>query len=278
MNIILRTENPNDHYAVEELTREAFWKTYWGSQPKICDEHLLTHRLRTCASFVPELSVVAEIGDSHETDSNPKASGKLAGHIIYSKSKIIDGSCNQHEMLTFGPLAVHPAYQGKGIGKALTLHTFDIARQMGYRAVIIFGHADYYPRVGFKRGADFGITTPDGNTFDPFMVRPLFEGALDGIHGRFYIDPVYESLTQEDALKFDKKFPPKEVHQPILIEVLLNRLQPVARAAIKSLDFESLTEIQTKSQREISAIAGIDAPAIETIRNIMKENGLRWGC
>jgi predicted N-acetyltransferase YhbS len=28
--------------------------------------------------------------------------------------------------------------------------TLDLARELGYRAVLIFGHEDYYPRLGFK--------------------------------------------------------------------------------------------------------------------------------
>jgi len=79
-NITLRLETPDDYYAVELLTHEAFWGTSMGDDDKrqICDEHLLVHRLRECEAFVPELNYVAEL------------EGKLAGHIIYSKSKIVD--------------------------------------------------------------------------------------------------------------------------------------------------------------------------------------------
>ena len=266
MNITLRLETPADYHAVEELTREAFWKMFWGSgETKICDEHLLVHKLRGIPAFVPELDYVAEIG------------GKLVGHIIYTKSEIVDDNGQEHETLTFGPLSVLPEYQSMGIGKALMLHTFDIARQLGYRAVIIFGYPDYYPRVGFRRCAEFGITTSDGKTFDPFMVYPLYDGALDGISGRYYIDPVYDSLTQEEALEFDKKFPPKELHIPFPIDILLDRLEPDAKKAIEGLNCNSLTVIKTKSEREIRSLSGIDERAIEIIRKVMHEHGLIWG-
>ncbi|MCL2362003.1 MAG: N-acetyltransferase [Defluviitaleaceae bacterium] len=263
--MILRLERPEDHYAVESLTRAAFWKSNWSSEPRICDEHLLVHRLRKCPSYVPELNYVAEID------------GKIVGHIIYTKSKIVDTSGKEYEMLTFGPLSAMPEYQGNGIGKALMLHTFEVARDLGYRAVIIFGHPDYYPRVGFRRAAAFGITTPDSKTFDPFMVLPLYNGALDGITGRYYIDPVYETLTEKDTLAFDKKFPPKELHKPILMDMLLGHLEPAAQQAIQSLKLETLAQMQTKSQRDISSLDGVNENAIEIIRTIMVENGLRWG-
>ena len=60
MQIKIRTETPDDHNAVNELTREAFWK-FWEPDRVICDEHLLVHKLRKVKAFVPELSFVAEI-------------------------------------------------------------------------------------------------------------------------------------------------------------------------------------------------------------------------
>ena len=262
---MIRRERPDDHYAVEELTREAFWNRVWGEGQKICDEHLLVHKLRSADAFVPELSLIADID------------GKIVGHIIYTKSKVVDESGAEHEMLTFGPISVLPEFQGKGIGKKLMLHSFEIARELGFRAVIIFGHPDYYPRVGFKRAGEFGITTSDGKTFDPFMALPLYPGALDGISGRYYLDSVYEQLTQEEALEFDKKFPPKEAYKPIPIEILLNRLEPDARKEIEGLKINSLQAVTTKSERSLRALPGICDAAIETIRDVMKEHGWSWG-
>ena len=120
----------------------------------------------------------------------------------------------KHETLTFGPLTVTPEHQRKGIGQALMLHTLAKAKELGCRAVLIFGHPEYYPRVGFKRAAEFGITTPEGKTFDAFMVYPLYNGALDGIKGRYYIDPVCDDLPQEEVFEFDKRFPPKKTYIP----------------------------------------------------------------
>jgi len=264
--IHIRQEQERDHYAVESITRDAFWFTNRENDgSKICDEHLLTHKLRNTPSLVPELNLVAELN------------GDIAGHIIYTISKIIDEHGTAHEMLTFGPLTVTPDYQNRGIGKALMRHSFKIAKELGHKAVIIYGHPHYYPRVGFRRAAEFGLTTADGKTFDPFMAYPLYNGALDGIRGSYHIDPVYDTLTQEDALEFDKKFPPKPQHIPLAIDVLLDRLQPPARDAIQALNFHSLAIIQTKSEGELLALPGIDATALETIRIVMRENSLPWG-
>jgi len=264
-NLHLRLERPEDYDAVEELARDAFWDGSWEAEPCITEIPLLISRLRKCPSYVPELHYLAELN------------GKLVGQIIYSTSKVVSDNGTEYETLTFGPLSVLPEHQGEGIGKALMLHTFDEAKKLGYRGVLIFGHPDYYPRAGFRPAAEFGITTSDGKNFDPFMARPLYEGALDGITGRYYIDPVYDDLKYDDVVAYDKKFPAKELYVPISINVLLDRLSPNAQKALEELKGKSLKIMTTKSEREIFEMEGIDSQAIETIRAVMKEHGLCWG-
>lgn len=259
--IHLRKESPSDFHAVESTTREAFWV----NSRRACEECLLVHRLRKSQAFVPGLDFVAEI------------SGALVGHIIYTESRIADSSGNSQKTLTFGPLSVLPEYQYKGVGTALLTHSIREARRLGYRAILIFGHPDYYPRFGFKRAAQFSITTPDGKTFDPFMALPLYKGALDEIQGRYYYDPVYDSLDEKDVLEFDKRFPEKEKHIPVPISALLDRLRPAARYAVQSLEQPYLENLRSKSEREISALNGIDEDAINTIKAVMMEHGYRWG-
>ena len=266
MDITFRLETPDDYYAVEEMTRETFW-SFWEEDEErtVCNEHMLVHKLRDVEAFVPELNTVAEVD------------GKIVGHIIYTKSWIEADDGKTYETLTFGPLTVLPEYQSRGIGRALMFYTFKEAKRLGYRAVLIFGHPDYYPRVGFKYAADFGLTTTDGSTFDAFQVYELYEGALDGIHGKYDIDPIYMQLTEEETLEYDKRFPPKEPHVLTPIDVLLSRLEPAAAAGIKEKGFKSLDVLKSLSEREVSSFPGVDAKAIETIRETMKEHDFPWG-
>ena len=257
----LRLERPADYRAIEELTREAFW----NNSRHVCDEHLLVHRLRMSDSFVPELDYVAEVGED------------IAGHIIYSKSRIEGVNGKIYETLTFGPLSVLPDLHFKGIGKALLLYSIGKARRLGYRAILIFGHPDYYPRVGFRRAAEFNITTADDKNFDPFMALPLYNGALDGVQGKYYYDPVYDNLSENDVLEFDKGFPPKERYVPIPISVLLDRLEPDAKKAVQGLGCQFLDDIRPKSEREIKLLGSIDQKAISTIYEVMAEYHYRWG-
>jgi len=264
MNITFRLETPDDYYVVEEMTREAFWQ-FWEPDRVICDEHFLVSKLRSCPELLPELNIVAE------------ADEKIAGHIIFTRCHIEDSAGKIHEALTFGPLTVSPEFQCKGIGKALMRHSFNEARRLGFRAVIIYGNPDYYPRFGFKRAAEFGITAKDGSVFDALMVYPLFEYALDNISGKNSIHAVYESLTQEETLEFDKRFPYKEPHIQTPIEVLLKRLDSAAAKAIKAKKFVTLDFLKSQSEGEIASLAGMSAEAVETVRATMKEYGFRWG-
>ena len=263
MNLTFRLETAADHHAVEEMTRNAFWK-FWGEGLKICDEHFLVSKLRKAEAFVPELNYIVELD------------GNLAGHIIYTKSWIESENGEKHETLTFGPLTVSPEYQRNGIGQALMKHSFAEAKRLGYRAVLIFGHPNYYPRAGFKRASEFGITTSDGSSFDAFMVYILYEGALDGIQGKYFIDSVYENLSQEEVFEFDKRFPPKQPHQLTPIDILLEQLDPEAAKSLQDNGLKYLDEMTSRSYREILSLPGINEKVIDTIKKVLHERNFPW--
>jgi hypothetical protein len=156
-------------------------------------------------------------------------------------------------------------------------YTFEEARKLGYRAVIIFGHPDYYPRVGFQHAMKLGISPPGGEAGDAFLAYVLYEGALDGIRGKYFIDDVYMQMTQEEAMEFDKRFPPKKAHALTPIDVLLTRLEPDAAKGLKEKGFKNLDVLKSQSEREIASIPGMDDRAIEEVRNIMREYNFPWG-
>ena len=195
MSVELRRETETDHEEVENLTREAFWDIFKPG----CDEHLLVHKVRKVPAFVPELDFVA-VED-----------GRIVGNIIYSQAKVVGGDGNAHEVVTFGPVSVLPSFQRRGIGSALIEQTMKLAREMGFRAIVIFGHPAYYSRFGFENAERFGITTADGTNFDAFMALELREGGLEGVTGRFYEDPVFR-MDKDEVEAFDRRFPHKEKH------------------------------------------------------------------
>ena len=186
---LLRQTSPGDHSAIEKIVYEAFKNAPRASG---C-EALLAHRLRDSPAFVRELDFIAEIA------------GNVAGNIMYTKSKVASDA-REWETLTFGPVSILPAFQRRGIGSALIAHTLKLAHAMDFKAVIIFGHEKYYSRFGFENAEKYGITTPDGKNFPAFMALPLYEGALDGISGRFLHAPVFESIGKAESAVFNARF------------------------------------------------------------------------
>ena len=195
MNISIRSEEERDYKKVEYLTREAFWDLYHPG----CTEHLIVHKLRKVPAFVKELNYVACDGDS------------VVGNIIYSKAKVVNSENKEFEVLCMGPIGVLPSFQKKGIGSMLMNRSIKKARELGFKAIIIFGNPKYYQRFSFVNAKNYGITTASGENFDAFMALELFDGALDGITGKYYEDQVFKTDDKE-LEAFERGFPYKEKH------------------------------------------------------------------
>lgn len=193
-DITLKKEDPEDYRAVEELTREAFWNLYSPG----CSEHYIAHLIRSSDSFIGELDTVAL---SH---------GKIVGSIMYTRACVLLDNGGLYPVICFGPLAVLPEYQHRGVGSALIRHTVSLAAALGYNAVIIYGDDAYYSRFGFVPAQKFGIGT-DGDMYSPSLLAfELKSGALDGKSGRFVEDSIFGSLDESALAEFDRGFPAKE--------------------------------------------------------------------
>jgi predicted N-acetyltransferase YhbS len=157
MEIKLRLEEEKDYKIVGNLTREAFWNVHFPG----CDEHLLIHNLRKADEFIEKLDFVA-IYDN-----------KIVGNIVYVESKIINNG-KEHTILTFGPLSILPEYQNNGIGGKLINHTIKLSKEMGYKAIIIYGDPEYYQRFGFKESKEYNITNKDKKFPAALLVFELY--------------------------------------------------------------------------------------------------------
>ena len=192
-NIKLRLEKLADYKKVENLTREAFWNVHVPG----CNEHYLMHIMRNADAFINELDIVAEL------------EGRIVGNIVYTKAKILGDDGNLYNVICFGPISVLPEFQGRGIGGMLIKHTKNLAKQLGYRAILIYGDPEYYSRYGFVAAKTYGIGTSDNMYAVPLQACELHSGALQNCQGRFYEDKVFE-IDEAEAIEFDKCFPKKE--------------------------------------------------------------------
>lgn len=192
--IIIRLEQKSDYGAVEELTREAFWNVYNPG----CSEHYLAHIMRTHRDFLPELTFVAEYR------------GQIAASIMYMKSWLEEDDGTRREILSFGPISVHPDFQRLGLGKRIMAHSFAAAKALGYKAVVIFGNPENYVSSGFKCSRRFNVSM-DGNYFPTALLcLELNAGLFDGRHYVYRESDVVTLLDDEKVEEFDRSFPPKE--------------------------------------------------------------------
>jgi predicted N-acetyltransferase YhbS len=180
MEIVLRLEEEKDYRLVEELTRDAFWNIHFPG----CNEHFVIHNLRKANEFIKELDFVAIYCN------------EIIGNIVYVEAKIKDND-KEHKILTFGPVSVLPEYQNKGIGSKLINHTIKLSREMGYKAIIIYGDPEYYKRFGFKASKDYNITNKDKKYPAALLVLELHSNVLNGIKGTFDEGAIYEIDEKE---------------------------------------------------------------------------------
>jgi predicted N-acetyltransferase YhbS len=128
------------------------------------------YRLREGVAHVRPLAfVVHENGD-----------GRLLGSIRYWPVSLGD---DQVPAIMLGPVAVHPDYQGQGIGRALIRHSLYAATRLGHRICILVGDKAYYEPFGFGNAADRGLDMPGWVERERFQVMELLPGALDGVAG-----------------------------------------------------------------------------------------------
>lgn len=193
MEMRIRQETPADFRGTEFLVREAFWNVYAPG----CCEHFLLHRMREQPDFPAALSLVAEVD------------GRLIGHVACMPGRIEGDGGSSHEVLTLGPVAVLPSCQRRGVGAALLARCREIAAGMSWRAILLCGDPDYYGRRGFEPAEKSGIRDAENRYRDALQICGLYEGALEGLAGRYFEHPVYR-VEEAACTAFDRGFPPKE--------------------------------------------------------------------
>lgn len=156
--IHIRQERRTDHDTVYQVVKTAFATAEHSDGT----EHDLVVRLRHSDSFIPELSLVAEV------------SGDLVGHILFTRAQVAGVA-----VLALAPLSVLPDYQRQGVGTALLREGHRRARELGYGYCVVLGSEQYYPRVGYVPASRYGIRPPFQVPDENFMALQLREDAPD---------------------------------------------------------------------------------------------------
>ena len=195
LDIQIRLEEVKDYQEVELVARAAFYRDERIEDIGVgCTEHFMIHKLWE-KDGIRELNFVATLNE------------KIVGHVMYSNSYIMSDNGKRIETLNVGPLSVLPNFQNQGVGSKLMQFSIERATELGYGAIVFFGHPTYYPRFGFVEAKEFGITTAWGANYPAFMAMELKEGYLKNSHGKYFEAEIYdEGFTKLPAKEYDKRF------------------------------------------------------------------------
>lgn len=154
----LRNEAEGDDPALSELSAQAFGPGRFART---------AYRVREGIPPVPALGLTGWLD------------GRLVGGIRFTALSI----GGEERALLLGPLVVHPAYNGKGYGKALAEEGIARARARGFRLVVLVGDMPYYGRFGFAPVPHGQIALP--GPVDParLLALELVPGALGNATG-----------------------------------------------------------------------------------------------
>jgi putative acetyltransferase len=168
--MLIRLEQEADHQQIRIINTSAF---------ETDAEANLVEALRQ--SDIPLISLVAE------------EQNQLIGHILFSPVSLA-GQTHAPAIAGLAPMAVLPAWQGKGVGSRLVREGLKFCAEAGYAAVVVIGHPDYYPRFGFVPASTFNIKSEYEVPDEAFMLKELKKSALTGIQGVIQYHETFNQL------------------------------------------------------------------------------------
>jgi predicted N-acetyltransferase YhbS len=163
--MLIRESGAADVEGILQLHRLAFGRD---------DEPTLTAALLRDPTAQPALSLAADI------------EGRIVGHVLFTALHIAD-IANPPVCALLAPLAVAPTHQGRGVGRSLIEHGFDLLAGRGAGLVFVLGDPGYYSRSGFGPAMPHGLLAP--HPVEPaaaWMVRALTTGLLGQVRGTLH--------------------------------------------------------------------------------------------
>lgn len=145
-----------------------------------------------------ETSAEANLVDALREQARPIVSlvgedeAAIVGHILFSPVTV--SGHTDLQIAGLAPMAVLPSRQRQGIGSRLVREGLERCRQAGFAAVVVLGHAAYYPRFGFVPASRFGLRSEYDVPDDVFMVLELEAGALKRTSGMIRYHPAFANV------------------------------------------------------------------------------------
>jgi predicted N-acetyltransferase YhbS len=157
LSLIIRPEAVVDADAIERLHERAFGPGRFART---------AYRIREGAPHILDLSFTA-----------------LVGTLLVGSVRLTPIKAGEQAGLMLGPLTVDPAFENRGIGRALIRRALDAAREAGHEIVFLVGDEPYYARLGFKRVPMGQLAMPGPVDPDRLLAAELVDGALAKARG-----------------------------------------------------------------------------------------------
>ena len=159
--IEFKYESPSDEEKVENLLDLVF------SPIRI---NLSSYSLRKKVPKIKTLCFVAKNID-----------GSILGVIRYWP--ILIGE-RKNLSLLIGPIAIHPTFQGEGLGSYLINHSIKVSKKYGWKRAILIGDIDYYKSFGFFQQYGNKIEFPPPTDPKRILLLELENNSFKGIEGK----------------------------------------------------------------------------------------------
>lgn len=168
----VRAEDIDDYGAIQDVNDAAFGTT---------DESTLIQRLRDDGQIIASLVAVEY--------------GEIVANIVFSALKVVsDDGQREIKAACLAPMAVAPTHQRQGIGSELIRQGLEICEENGIEAVIVMGHADYYPRFGFSAYMAENLKSPFSGP--NCMALALKQGVFDDFSGNIIYPHAFDAFDE----------------------------------------------------------------------------------
>lgn len=154
-----------------QLVEDVFAKWDGPEEGKVVRQ--LVEEIRAKKYYIPELELIM-VDEKDE----------IIGYAMFSRFHI--GGKYENELLILTPVAVKTELQRQHISKDILEYGFNVAKSMGFKAILVEGDPRNYNSRGFQSSYKFGIEAGPNIQLphpDCLMVKEMEEGALHTMSG-----------------------------------------------------------------------------------------------
>lgn len=137
----IRKEETGDIDVVYKIIEDSFKNQEFSNK----EEVNLVKNLRKTDDFIPELSLVGELN------------GDVVAYILFSTLNFELKNGDIEKILTLAPVCVSPLMQNNGFGSKLIEKGHELAKNLGFKGIMVVGHQDYYPKFNYSSISNFDI-------------------------------------------------------------------------------------------------------------------------